>query len=298
MFFLELKPTLKCNQTCYYCDVHGRSKFEKSTPYINTDYLRYILSCHGVVDLFVQVSGGEVGLLSNVDEFFNTIYDHPRVKYVGIESNGLLRKNGFDFNRGNTLYSEHLIFDIDGQTIKTFYKLGFERINKRHRFVIVSTEKTVDSILNNFNFYKDRGLFRERFWFKIIVPKSYDITFLEKLYTFYEKLNEFQNYSWELFRLDAAIKKKDHTAYQKYCAINPPQPFIDFERTELVHCGVVSERGRRFKLTRDNIKSNMQCNLFGLEDYCKTCYVYDYGDAKVDCILRSKRGDYCNRSYI
>jgi hypothetical protein len=81
-----------------------------------------------------------------------------------------------------------LIFDIVGKKITKFYDLSLVSINRRHRFVIVTTEQTLNSVLDNFDYYKDKGLFDKRFWFKIIVPKSYSITFLDKLYEFYKRL--------------------------------------------------------------------------------------------------------------
>jgi hypothetical protein len=299
MFLLELKPTLKCNQTCYYCNIHEKSKFKDNDPIVDTDYVRYVLTCHRNADLFLQISGGEVGLLSNLSEFFEVLYNFPKVVNINIESNGLLRKIGFDFNGfRNIFYFEHLIFDINGRDVNTFYDLDFEKITRNHKFVIVSTEKTIDSILNNFDYFKDNGFFEERFWFKIIVPKSYTINFTKKLKNFYKRLNDYQNYTWELFRLDNQIGKKDCKSFRNFCAINPPQPFVDFEKKQLVHCGVVSEIAKRFSFTAENAELNMKCSLFSFEEYCKNCYVYDYSENKIDCILRSKRGDYCNRSYI
>lgn len=299
MFFLELKPILKCNQKCYYCDVYGRSKFEDCTPVVDIDYLKFVLECHSDAELVIQISGGEIGLLSNLDEFFDTIISFSNVKQIGIESNGLLRTINFDFNKlPNTYYFEHLIFDIKGTNIEKFYDLDFKRVNKNHKFVIVSTEKTVNSILNNFDYFKSNGFFRKKFWYKIIVPKSYDIIFLEKLLIFYEKLNVYQDCKWELIRLGAELNNNDNSSLKHFCAINPPQPFVDFEREQLVHCGVVSERGVRFPFTKCNAKLNMNCSLFIFTDYCKNCYVYDYDENKLSCILRSRKGDYCNRSYI
>jgi hypothetical protein len=299
MFFLELKPILKCNQKCYYCDVHGKSKFENSIPVVDIDYVKFVLECHSKAELVIQISGGEIGLLSNLSEFFETILSFSNVKQIGIESNGLLRTLNFDFNKlPNAYYFEHLIFDINEKDVKTFYDLDFVRVNKNHRFVIVTTEKTVDSILNNFSYFKNNGFFKNKFWYKIIVPKSYDITFLKKLYVFYDLLNSYQNYKWELLRLNAEINNIDHQCFKNFCAINPPQPFVDFERKQLVHCGVVSERGVRFPFNKLNAELNLRSSLFKFADYCNTCHVYDYNDNKLNCILRSRKGDYCNRSYI
>ena len=134
MFFLELKPTLKCNQKCYYCDVHGNSMFEDSDPVVDIDFLKFVLDCHKYADLTVQISGGEIGLLTNISEFFDTICSYSNVKKIGIESNGLLRKIGFDFaSIKDSYYYEHLVFDIIEKDIRTFYDLDFNQVNDNHK---------------------------------------------------------------------------------------------------------------------------------------------------------------------
>ena len=284
MYLIELFTTKMCNQSCYYCNV-----FRKDNLIVDIDYLKYVLDllprgCN------IEMTGGEIGLLENLDEVFRTIYKHKNISKIYALSNGLIRKKGVDW-LDKVEYWEHLIYDIDGKEIKLFYDLS---LDLNHTYVIVMTEKTTRSILNNWKYFKNEGLFSNRFWFKMMNNKTHDIsTYNKLLWGFYYIRKD--KYHLEMIK---SFRDKFYMMDKKIiCSKNPPNPFIDLQTKELGHCSIFFDDTRKVELTSENLDLLLNCKLFSYTSYCETCYNFDPGVDKPQLINESSKGNYSNVSY-
>jgi hypothetical protein len=202
-------------------------------------------------------------------------------------SNGLLRMNGVDW-LDKVQYFEHLVYDIEGKSIKKFYPLDF--IDKT---VIVSTEKTVKSILDNFEYFKEIGLFTDKFFIKIMNQKTHSIIpFLKDISLLYHKLKD--KYHIDMIR---SISNSAYDNKRMCCMRNPPHSFIDFEKKQLGHCAIFFDRSKTVDFSKESLNKLLVCDLFKDCDYCFNCYNFDNGLDKFKFILDSRNGEYKNRSF-
>ena len=108
MYYLQLFLTRNCNQSCYYCSIFRN----KATEEVDLAKLKYILD-EGPSDMAIEMTGGEIGLIPNLDNVFKLIHNHQSVKKIIVMSNGLVRKNGVDWLALDKVdYVEHLVKDI------------------------------------------------------------------------------------------------------------------------------------------------------------------------------------------
>jgi hypothetical protein len=240
----------------------------------------------------VELTGGEIGLIKNLDQLFTTVYDHPKVGHIMALSNGLIRVLGVDWI-DKVEYWEHLIFDIDGKDVKRFYDLD---LSQGHRYIIVTTETTTKSLLDNWEYFDNMGLFKRNFFYKIMNAKTHSIeNYSGELMYFFHKLNDpYSTKMVEEFVTEGGVD-------QKYlCSKNSPNPFVDFDTKELGHCAVFIPLSRRVPFNKVNLIMNMRCSKFDPEEnyYCfSKCGVYDNGYDKGNIIRECKKGNYENRSY-
>lgn len=299
LFFLQLLVTKKCNQNCSYCGIPGTSIYKDINPEVDIDFLKYVIDCHDSY-LMIEICGGEPGLISNIDEVFKTIYNSEKVKRIQVMSNGLIRKRGVDWLNKVDRYCEHLILDIVGkEMIKHYSDLEFD-YQKNFIYVIVTSEITTRSILENWKFWKEHDICKSpNFWFKIMADKVNSIyDFKEELFDLFKKISPVYDISFEKETIIDMINNEERIFERKLCAKNPPNILVDFETKELAHCGCFPTVCKRFPFNKEVVKSNMKCELFELEDCCKTCYVFDRSKDKVRCLIDSLKGIYRNRSYI
>lgn len=266
MKFLELLPTKACNQNCYYCNVYNKTKYKNNDNIeIDIDYLKYILDCHKF-DLYLELSGGEPGLIVNLDDAYKTLYECNRVKKIRIMSNGLIRRHGYDW-LDKIEYYEHSIFDIDGTNIIQFYP--DMQIDTKYLNVIITTPIMVESCLNNFKYFKSNtDIFnRHKFWLKILNPKTITaLDYADKIIELYTKLDRIDEIS---SLIDNNDKKR------KLCSKFPYLPAVDMEEQQYLHCGAYGMVCKRTNLTVTNVNKNKIGKLFSFESYCKNCYIYN-----------------------
>jgi len=276
MYFIELMATKKCNNTCYYCTTHKDDK-----TIVDIDYLKWVLDqCPS--ELGVEMTGGEIGLLSNLDEFYKTVKDHPHVKYIMALSNGLVRKIGVDWI-DDVEYWEHLVYDISDRKIIRFYpELGF---NQDHKYVIVTTEKTTKSLLNNWKYFKDIGLFQDKFYYKLMNHKSSISidSYFDELAELYTRLDrEYEQRMLLAYKIKNFLKVE-----RKCCQMNSPNPFVDLQTGEVGHCAININESIKYKFNKENLDKIINGKMIP-PSYCETCYAFDHG---------IKRGKATNRSY-
>jgi hypothetical protein len=267
IYFLQFNLTKNCNKKCYYCNVYK----DNMEVEVDIDFVKYILKRYGL-DLMVEFCGGEPGLVTNLDEVFVECYDAKHVKKIQVMSNGLVRKRGFDWLK-HVQYNEHLIFEVDGKTVKKHYPDMWFEFKPNIKNVIVMTEKTVKSFLEHWNWYSGLGYFNKKlFWHKMMNPKTFDIGgYADELNHFYDKLDD----KWHVEMVKSHLGLRTDANEKIFCGKNSPQPVIDFETTEIVHCAVNLMKCKRFPVTDYNIERHLKGKLFDYDkDCCSGCYVF------------------------
>lgn len=286
VFFIELNLTRSCNCACSYCDIFRPVTDE---PEVDIDFLKYVLKHYDTPNLMVELTGGEIGLIKNLDEVFKTVYNHKNVVKIQVMSNGLVRLRGVDW-LDKVTYNEHLIYDIVDKDIKKHYDLPII-FRPNHYYVVVTTEKTTKSLLKNFDYFKSLRMFSSSFWYKIMNPKVVDIgkfhTDLEKFFGLLGDKNSIE--------MIECFRGKDFSFKRSLCAKSNPQPAVDFETKELVHCGIVTMKCERSPATPQNVEESMRGVLFKEESYCDKCYTFDNSPGILERIIDCKKGKYWNR---
>ena len=308
LYYLEFILTTKCNQQCDYCNVYNMNS-SKTKLEVDIDFLKYILR-YIPNNTKIEFCGGEPGLLTNLDEAFNIVTSNEKVKEIQVMSNGLVRLNNYDWlENSNVTYYEHLIKDITGVNIEKFYN-ELEFIKKpRWKYVIVTTYKTITSLLENLEYFDSINLFGDMFWYKMMNPKTKGIyNFIPELEKFYEYLinkNSSKNDKSTLLekiynkavleRLNNINNSKTNDTIKNFCSLNSPLPTINFETKEIVHCGAVLGVCKRYKFTKNNFLEHLKCNLFtNYNQYCKDCYIFE--NQTPQSILSCRKGKFYNRS--
>ena len=277
MYFIELLITRSCNQRCYYCTTKKATGNQES----DIDYLRYVLDCFPD-ETGVEITGGEIGLIDNIDDVFKVIYDHPKIKHIIALSNGYLRVRGVDW-LDKVEYWEHLIFEIIEKEITKFYPLDLEQ---PHRYVVVANQQTTESLVEHWNYFKDLGMFRPNFFYKLMNHKSVLTIDRYKDYLF-ELYGRLQN-KYFLNMLLTTVLPTYLSRERDICERYSPNPFVDIERKHLGHCAINVEQSDKWKFNQKNLEKLRNGEFYRGGDYCKICHSFDHGQ---------NRGPNNNRSY-
>lgn len=266
MTFLELIITKACNQSCYYCNVYDKTKYSKNDKIeVDLDFIDYVIKCHDF-DLYLEISGGEPGLVSNLDEMYHRLVSYHNVKRIRIMSNGLVRLLGIDWI-DDIDYCEHLIYDIKDRIIFNLYENL--KCSEKYINVIVCTPNVVESLLNHFVHFRDNTpIFNNNYWLKIMNPKTINFppNFDKKVIKLYEKLGKIDEIRSYFCQND--VKRR-------LCAKYPYLPAIDVEAKKYLHCGAYGMVCESREITKENVELNRKGKLFQLTDYCKQCYIYN-----------------------
>ena len=277
MYFIELLLTKKCNQSCYYCTTYKNDDVE-----VDIDFLKYALD-QLPSETGVELTGGEIGLVPNIDDVYRTVKDHPHIKHIIALSNGLLRSNGVDWIK-DVEYWEHLVYEIKGKEIIKFY--NHLDLYQDHKYIIITTESTTKSILTNWDYFDRMGLFRKNIFYKLMNHKSNTTIdrYYDDLVALYKRLNN-------RYFMDMLIhyKIRLHGMLQKIeCEKISPNPFIDIQDRILGHCAVNINKSDKWGFSKEALDFLRSGEHYRRCKYCKECYTFDNGKN------RSKTN---NRSY-
>jgi MoaA/NifB/PqqE/SkfB family radical SAM enzyme len=271
--------TRYCNFNCNYCTTAYK---DSGHPEVDLDFLKYVLDCLPSESL-VELTGGEVGLLINLDDTFKTIYNHKNIKHITVLSNGLVRLIGTDW-LDKVEYWEHLISKIFGREIIKFYPtLDLEGSD---RSIVVMTEPTTKSLVENFNYFKEMGLFEPHFFYKLMNHKSRISidNYKDNLINFYGEIKD----KYFINMILSTVLKTHYNRERLSCGKYPPNSFADLETKQLGHCAVNVNQSDKWEFNKENLNKLINGELYRERDYCKTCYSFDNG---------KNRGPNNNRSY-
>lgn len=283
MYNIQLISTRKCNQDCYYCTTN----LKEDEVEIDLDFVKYVLDCCPS-ETSVELTGGEIGLIDNLDDFYKIVKDNKHIKHIIVLSNGLIRKIGVDW-LNEVEYWEHLIKEINGREIEKFYDLD---LNQSHRYVIVTTKKTTSSLIANWSHFERIGLFKENFFYKLMNHKS-TITinsYIDNLATLYSRLNDV--YFQRMLIYFFSINKFNHNIYEekkKLCQKYPPNIYVNLQTRELGHCAINVNESKKIEFNKKNLEYMMNGVYNNNIKYCKKCYSFDNG---------KNRSMLNNRSYM
>lgn len=283
-YYIQLFLTRRCNQDCYYCSIYRGS----STIECDISKLKWVLN-YSPKNVSVELTGGEIGLLKNLDDIIKTVYDHDNVGKIIVLSNGLVRKIGVDW-LDKVIYTEHLIKDIKGTEIVKFYDLDFYHSNN----IIVGTEMTIKSILFNWDYFKNTEFVTDKFKIKLMNDKTHNIKhYVVQAQELYKLLGNDR----ELKMIEAFKNESIYRNAKTLCSLNPPHTYIDFEDNVIGHCAVRFNVCDKVELNENNYRKLPYGTLFKQCEYCQSCYAFDPGYEKASFILKSRKGEFRNRSY-
>ena len=284
MYHIQLMGTKKCNKECYYCTTHSNDGIE-----VDLDFTKYVLdSCPN--DLAVELTGGEIGLIQNLDAFYRIVREHPHVKHIKALSNGLLRKVGVDWLK-DVEYWEHLIYEIKGKEIIKFYH--DLNLASDHIYVIVTTESTTRSLLANWKYFLEMGLFKPNFFYKLMNHKSNTnicqyTNELFRLYTGFLPHTYKDEDRYFLKMLLHSLDKNVMADKKLLCQKWSPNTYVDLQSRELGHCAMNVNLSTKIDFSKENLNKLID-GEFSDNSYCQDCYSFDNG---------KNRSSLNNRSYI
>lgn len=271
MYTIQLMATKRCNQKCYYCTTYNKTDDIE----VDIDYLKWVLNqCPN--NICVELTGGEIGLLKNLDDFYRTVKTHENVNHIIALSNGLVRKIGVDW-LDEVEYWEHLIYQIKGKEIIKFYNLD---LDQKHTYIIVTSETTVRSLFNNWEYFESMGLFKSNFFYKMLNHKSSTgiKSYFDSLCNFYLKLNDHNHckrmliYYYVVNKFKSDFKEKRKRLCQKY----PPNIYVDLQKKQLGHCAININSSIIVDFNKENLDKMMRGEI-NENSYCKNCYSFDDG---------------------
>lgn len=275
-FFIHTILTPKCNKNCHYCDrkiVVG----DTDTITIDIDNLLSKFSYFKDDNLYVELSGGEPGLVSNLEEVIAALQEQKYVDKIYLLSNGLIRKTMPEVIPMVDYYYEHLILDINDKKIDKFYDdLDFDYKDNRY-CIVVTTTNTLKSIMNNFDYYNDIGLFGDNIIYKMLINKTETSIVNSELFGDFYKLitGNSTNINRSLGLVDRFFfSEKELNIKRSYCGIMAYNLFLDIEKDVLGHCSLYYSRSKCVSINEENINKLKSHKLFKKEKYCDVCYWY------------------------
>lgn len=274
--FLEFILSHNCNQNCCYCVYPKQDKSHMKAFTINLSLLKNCLDVFKrfKIPMFVEFSGGEPGLATNLDDAINLVYSYKNLIKFQLLSNGLVRLKRDIPRRPGFFYNEHLIYDADDNKLIKFYDIDYI---KYQRNVIILTDNILKYLLERPEQIKYFSSFSE---FKIINPKIDSIKIenqLSELQYFIKMYHSFiyQKKPEVLFESVKNPSKFDEIRVQ--CSNDFESSAIDLEHEEIVQCSTMIRKSNKKPISERNLLKLYYKKLFNsssLEPFCNNCYFF------------------------
>jgi len=269
--------TRQCNQHCYYCDVY--KPYENKQIEVDLDYVQYVISLYGDIPLHIEISGGEPGLIINLVDIITSLLSKRNVIKMSLLSNGLCR-NKYNipelFGKKLNYYQEHSMLDIVN-TDCLYFEPENEILEDWMEQIIVLTDTTLNSLLNNFDYFESIDFFKPNRYFKSITPKKETLKAdIDKLMLFFNKIKQYNT----LYLYGEMSQYLPRADTRQLCAQYSYNPFIDIDAKKLRHCSMQVDRSVSYDITSENIQLSLKGKLFSYKSYCSVCYKYSANSPK------------------
>lgn len=297
MYFISIITSNYCNSNCYYCDF--KKNFFNSVE-VDTHYLKYIIDLFDA-PLYLELSGGEPGLISNFEEVIKVTSDSKNVNFFQIMSNGTVRSKGYTDifwkDKKFKLYNEHLFQDISS-TRFIYHPIKFEleliKNEQKYKNIIVLTYKTLKSLLEHkelIDYFKPFSVFK---MYLNVVDEVVDIN---KYRQFYKLLND--DYSKYMIKNLEDFERRNMSLLRTMCSKYPHMPSINLEEKKIYQCSIFFKKSFKADITKDNVDKLIRGTLFDYnKDFCDNCYFYDIADKRLERVLDARRGiSFQNRDF-
>ena len=271
-YCIQFIPSKRCNQSCSYCDLSPHFKKQEVESEIDIDYFKWCINVMGdyTDNLIIEMSGGEPGLLSNLEEALIVMKDHPSVKKTQLMSNGLVRLKRPHLIHLVDTYFEHLVKSIKGKQVNKFYDLEFLDLSHTKNVIVLDNNAT-DALLKYKDFYAD-FYNKDKFWLKLYVERTTPNTFKDKTTKLFNIIDS------DYGRFNILRLNHENKFARGVCSKIPWLPCIDLEDREIIHCAYHDFTNRVSKpLNKENLEQLISGKLFVFDkqpEYCKTCYHY------------------------
>jgi hypothetical protein len=279
MFFLSLITHNKCNSNCYYCDF-----IKNSTDLIeiDVDYVEYILNSLAV-PLYLEISGGETGLISNMPQLLRKVIDNKYVNYFQVMSNGLFRDHYYDLVScvKFRLYCEHLIQDIVDGAIQYNTQLPF--VTEKCANILVLTDNVLNSLSPELMKYLPQNTV-----YKMLLNYTVQVKELNKYIKFYSDRQD---------KYAVSVLQHACDTNRILCSTYSHMPSITLYNKQINQCSFFKE-SESYAVTAENLRSLLRGTLFKYNKMCDACYYYDMDAHKTDKVVNARLNkSFINRDY-
>ena len=284
--FLEFILSHNCNQHCSYCNypVYENNVHINNKSYtIDIKLIEQVLTTYAKlhIPMFVEFSGGEPGLATNLVDAMNLVYNYPNVIRFQILSNGLVRKRITIPDRPKLWYNEHLIYDATETELLKFYNMDYV---KNQRNLVILTKNILAYLLHHPDETNYLSTFSE---FKIVNNKVDSIKVTDLVQDIRSFINMYPNHMYQLKCnevLDCILNPQKYNEQRLQCANSYYTCAIDVERKVIYQCGNLFNKSITQEINQHNLVSLYTNKLFNLDvlpKYCENCHYYyqlNYGD--------------------
>lgn len=283
---IGLLLTSKCNRACSYCD-HMTTNSADFDASVDLEHMLDILSLFPKHS-YVELSGGEPGLLANLLEIIDGISSLDNVDSIDVLSNGLAyQRYGSDLFKNEKLksYREH------------WFSGDFENPHGKHEHVVVLSEDLLDYFFTKIEmFYEGSSISDKRIEFKLFTPKVYypENRYFARCESFYNYIRHYMTHPKTLEHIQTQLHYIDQ--YNQLgsdgnypCYLFPKNVFIDLEGNKIHQCSmaVCESRKSGYDITAENIRKLTMGKLFDRPlTACSKCYKHDAAYSKTELLKR------------
>lgn len=274
--FLEFILSHNCNQNCCYCVYPKQDKSHMNIFTINISLLKACLDVFKKfkVPMFIEFSGGEPGLATNLDDAINLVYSYKNLIKFQLLSNGLVRLKRNIPQRPDFFYNEHLIYDVNDDKIIKFYDIDYI---KYQRNVIILTNNILKYLLERPEQVEYFSSFSE---FKVINPKIDSIKIENQLFDLQHFIKKYKQFIYQKkpeLLFESIKNSVNFDSFRIQCSNDFESSAIDLEQEEIVQCSTMISKSNKKPISDNNLLKLYYKKLFNsssLESFCKNCYFF------------------------